>query len=250
MIEKLVKSNYDKLNKTELSFLFYLSLNKNICKDKSLDQLAQMAKVDKREAKSGLEKIGIADGRELQRLLRVGQFNADQLDINKLVFDMEDTINLSKNFYDEDLFEDIRRADRVFAYGTGNIQKSVCRELKRIFIFMNRPLFLIEGQDELDTVANILGDRDLLIIVSLSGENKLALDLIDQARERGTKVFSISKKGYNSMVKKSDYYMQYFSNILFVDDKGVDIAPLTHMFLLVDFIFINYYKYIESLGYR
>jgi len=182
--------------------------------------------------------------------LRVGQFNADQLDINKLVFDMEDTINLSKNFYDEDLFEDIRRADRVFAYGTGNIQKSVCRELKRIFIFMNRPLFLIEGQDELDTVANILGDRDLLIIVSLSGENKLALDLIDQARERGTKVFSISKKGYNSMVKKSDYYMQYFSNILFVDDKGVDIAPLTHMFLLVDFIFINYYKYIESLGYR
>lgn len=250
MIEKLIKSNYDKLNTREESFLFYLTLNKNLCKSKSLEEIAKASKSDLKDCKSALEKIGITSELELQRLIRVGQFNSEQLDVNKLIFDIEDTINLSKNFYNEDLFEDIRRADRVFAYGTGNIQKSVCRELKRIFIFMDRPVFLIEGQDELEAVENILTSRDILIIVSLSGENKLALNLIEKAKNQDTKVFTISRKGYNSMVKVSDYYMQYFSNILFVDDKGIDISPLTHMFLLVDFIFINYYKYIESLGYK
>lgn len=239
MIDKLIKKNIDVLNNEDIKTLLYIKVNTKDILNSSLKKISDDINSSEEKVLKTLNKIGVNSYDELYKVLTVNQkFN--EFDIEKMYFNYNDTINDLRNRDDSKLFQAILNSKRVFLYGTGTIQDNICKEIVRAFIFLNINALHIRGRSQRKIVEEEVGEDDLVIIVSLSGENKNAIEFLENIKDK-TNTFSITKKGYNTISKMTDYNIQFFVEDIFIDKFGVGIAPLNQQYLLVDYLFISLY---------
>ena len=64
----------------------------------------------------------------------------------------------------------IYNAETIYIYGTGNAQKAEAEEFKRIFLSAGKCVIDLFDLGEVQFMQNKFADKDLFVIVSLSGE--------------------------------------------------------------------------------
>ena len=62
------------------------------------------------------------------------------------------------------------------------IQSSIKREFKRLFMTAGVIIYNLSGYAEAGNVLDIVDDRDLFFMISVSGENKVILDLTKKVK--------------------------------------------------------------------
>ena len=71
----------------------------------------------------------------------------------------------------------IYNADVMYVYGSGNEQKSLAQELKRIFLSMNKCVINSVHLGEVEFMMGSFKSNDVFIIISLSGETKEGIEI-------------------------------------------------------------------------
>ena len=145
-----------------------------------------------------------------------------------------------------EIIEAIYQAERVFVYGTGMVQRTVAKEMKRLFYHGRKNFFDFNGGDEFKAILKELNGRDLLIIISVSGERTSMLDFVKRAKIKNVPVISMTERLKNPLAELSDYNLYISTTLVEQKLSHVEYKSMTSYFMLIEMLILRYLEYLEG----
>lgn len=154
---------------------------------------------------------------------------------------------LMETMRDKDLsqiFKDIKNAENLYVFGIGMMQASIKNEIKRLFLRTGLIFYDIRGNDEAESILNIITEKDLCIVISVSGENADTISFVKKLQVRNTCTISITKMKNNSLSEICRYNLYISSLVINNNLEKYKYESLTSYFMLIEILFVKYQQYI------
>lgn len=245
-IESLINKNYEKLNENDRLICSYILNNKEECIKLSIGELAKRCNVSETTIFRFTKKISLKGFSELKIILKhkkAGKQEREDFleEIVESYYKMIDDIgreNLRR------LFEKIYMAENLIIYGEGYSKARVVSEFKRIFLQAKENIFGIYGLDMIESVFKISNENDLVVIISLEGEEENLLNLAKMLNSKGVETLSITKKNNNSLagICKENLYI---NSIETPSSYNIKYEIFTPYFILIELIFLKYQNFLS-----
>ncbi|GFR36672.1 MurR/RpiR family transcriptional regulator [Thermobrachium celere] len=247
-LEQLVNSHFLKLNENDKYILGYILNNKEKCSTININELAKLCNVSRTTILRMVKKLGFEGYSEFKvymkwNLEKEKRYNNAALD--EYFEDVNKTIKILKETDFYSISRLIDDSERIFVYGTGVAQNIVAQELKRLFLAVNKYFHIIEGNTELKLVLQGLNSKDLVFIISLSGNTKGIIDCIKEMIIKNVSVVSITRYGRNKLSELAQYNLYVHISSINLNEYRV-VENFSPYFILNDILFREYVKYKES----
>ena len=245
-LEEMIFFNYNKLNDTDLLIWKYITANKKHCSKMSINELVMKCNVSRATITRFVKKLDLKGFSEFKVLLsweseKVHVIENQSFDIacNSIIKYVEDQKNKDYDALCKLLYE----SRTIYAYGSGDIQNVVAKQIKRMFLSCQEIIYDFEGRTFDDSFYNIVSKNDVMIIISLSGENENTLNIARRLKLIGTKIISITEFKNNTLTDLSDESI-YISatNISFLQMHPSYKLTMLY-FILIELLFIKYSIY-------
>ncbi|MFV0394714.1 MAG: MurR/RpiR family transcriptional regulator [Coprobacillaceae bacterium] len=203
-IEELVEKHYDVLNENDLYIWQYIYHHKEQVQKMSIQELSHMCNVSHTSILRFTKKIGLEGDSELKFYLKLGLEQGPSFDRNLIHNSVNELTNTLRNLEGKDLDDILKLIDEarhVFIYGTGEVQYNAALEFKREFAYRRKIMHVVEGKTEIDTVLHTANEEDVFIIISMSGENEVAVNLAKALRKMRISSIGIALDT-NNLLKK------------------------------------------------
>lgn len=249
-LAELVNSNYSKLNENDLHIVKYILNNKKNCSKMGINELADKCNVSKSTVLRLTQKLGLSGYSEFKIFLKWEEEKNIEEDVDYLenmCKSVVDTIKINNENSIKETCKAIYEAERIFIYGTGRAQQMCVEEMKRLFLFSHKYFTVIEGVYEFESLIHNLGSKDVVIIVSLSGNTKNLDSCTTQLNMRGTKVISITKLENNSLASMTPYNL-YGATACRELNSGVKHESTLFFYIIVELLFYNYELYVREIN--
>lgn len=244
-LDELVNKYYSQLNDNDLYIWKYISSHKKECEKLAIDQLAYKCSVSRTTILRFAQKLSLKGYGELKVYLKLDNQMTKE-NTNNVDFVCNSYNEVIKNMKERDcteIFEAIDKSKNLYIYGSGMVQSSIKKEIKRIFIQGNKIFYDISGCVEAQAVAKIMAQNDLCIIISVSGENEFTIDFAKDLKIRNVKTISITKRKDNSLAKICDHNLYISTAILENISDTVKYESVTSYFMLIEMLFVKYMEY-------
>lgn len=242
-INEKVVANYNKLNNTDLHIWNYIDLNMENISDMTINDLAEKTNVSRTTISRFVNKIGYTGFSEFKYDLK----NAQIAQLTNIEGQYKEICNIISQFVQqlsESSFEGactlLYNSDRIFVYGSGDVQKNVGRELKRLLLSCQELVYDLENSILDPNILELLNDNDVIILISLSGNNESIVEMAQKFKLKGCKILSITNLQNNQLQNISDESlfiltpeMNYFY--------GQNNYKLTNLFYVLVELFIMQY---------
>ena len=206
-LEALVSRHYDELNPNDLIIWRYITQNKEQCLNMTIEALAQLCNVSRSTVMRFAQKIGLSGYSELKACLRF-ELEEDEVPVSRNLVSLICDSNIkaihhfqSQNY--DDICQILYNAKRIFMYGTGSLQKSVCREFQRMMLSLNILVNDIPAEGEVRKVVKLMKPDDIFFVVSKSGESDFIRNIMIQANSKGVTTISLTRYGNNTLARMS-----------------------------------------------
>lgn len=244
-LEALVSKHYGKLNPNDLIIWQYICQHKARSVTMTIEAMAEECSMSRSTVMRFAQKIGLSGYSELKACLRweLDEWMETPENLSQLV--RESNIKAIRYFGEQNYERICRRlyeSKRIFTYGTGQAQKSVCGEFQRMMLSLNILVHDIPGEGELRKVARMLGENDTILIVSKSGESIFLKNIMIQLCSQGVFSVSLTRYGNNTLAKMS-------TENLFVEIEEIAVLEntnfesMTLMFLILETVFTRFAEY-------
>lgn len=246
-IEELMNRYYGSLNENDRIICQYIKNNRDTCYRLSIDEFAQECHVSKSVLFRFAKKLSLPGFSELKVRLRweAQEKREPSGELLKTVTDsyhkMIDTV-MQQDLHT--LLEKIEGAERILVYGSGYAQARVASELKRVFLPCKKHIFHIHGYDMVAPLKRLAGDKDLVIIISLSGESSAVVDLAQDLRLRRIPTVSITGMRNNTLSSLCDEQL-YIHSIPVPASYAMDYEISTPYFILIEILYLHYQDYLS-----
>ncbi len=178
-LESLVNQNYDNLNENDKIIIKQILIFQREYRNFSCEKIANECNVPRATLLRLCRKIGLNSFSDLKYLLKNNQLEFVNNDNN--FHDVCENYRLLMNELQKISFQDICKiiydAETIYIYGTGNEQKSLAQEIKRIFLSVNKCVIDLFDIGEIEFMREAFQKSDLFIIISLSGETKAGIEI-------------------------------------------------------------------------
>ena len=254
MFQVKLKSTYDSLTKSEKKIANFIMKNFEKAKNMTSYEISNTVNVGQATVIRFSKKLGYASFNELINSIN----KLEQEDILEKNISLSDDITttntkIANQYIDvvkltlelnpakvfEDVIEEIIKAERIVVLGIGNsaiVSTDFVNKLARVGMnaFTNLDTHL-----QFSMITN-LRKKDLLILISDSGETREIVEAAKLAKENNTKIIAITKFTKNKLHSYSDYILKTasFDVNLRLDATTSRIAQFT----IIDMIFINILK--------
>lgn len=246
-LEELINNNYDDLSYNEKYCANYIVKNKNIIHNLSSEQLASNCEVSRPTLLRMLKKVGISSYHELRYIIKNDMYNLNKkIEVNEVRDHYHNMINDLINNQYQDICKSIYDANNIYFYGTGNEQKAIGEELKKILVSLGKGIMDFFDLGEVIFKKDDFDENDVFIIISMSGETKEGIDILRYIEPTGIKKISITRLQNNSISRLCDYN-------LYVGTKMIDINQnfgyelMTSFYVLLDVLLVNYLEYMRGV---
>lgn len=245
-LKKRILNNYSKLNETDLHIWDYINNNRLNVSKMTITELADKTNVSRTTITRFVNKLEMEGYSELKVRLSMEPaqettFNIE--DYNAACDILIDYIEELKNIEFKNECKLLYNANRIFIYGTGDIQQSVGDQLSRMLLSQEKLAYTMSNKTIDNSIFNIMSSEDLLLIISLSGDNDQAVQVAKKAKLNGTKIISITDFKNNQLNALSDERIYIYSpEVNFVNP--FDTYRITTMYyVLVEMLVIRYSVY-------
>lgn len=245
-IEETIVKKYSELNETDLMIWKYVSLNKEACAQMSIDHLARLCSVSHTTITRFVKKLGFKGYSEFKVVL--GWETREQLSIDDEAYDLAcDAIvryvedQKDKNY--EALCKLIYEARQVYAYGTGDIQNAVAKQIKRMFLSCQEMIYDVGGVTFDNAFYHLVKPGDVMILISLSGNSDKVLHIAQQLKLLGVKLISITEFKDNHLTQLADESLYISATSLSILSSHPAYKTTMLYFILVELLFIKYSIY-------
>lgn len=250
-LDELVNENYNRLNDNDLLIWQYIQNHKKECCSGSIEELAGKCCISRTTISRFTQKLGFEGFREFKVHLKL-EFDADKARKDVLLEDVclnyIKCIETARDTDMREICEYIYNAKRLFVFGTGEVQNSAAQMIKRMFMNEKRFFVALSGKSELSMALEDLTSDDLMIIISLSGENELAVQAAKKVKGKGAYLLSITGLSNNTVAKLSNKSLYVTTNHL-RKIGGVSFETCSAYFNLAEILCVKYLMYLAQKEY-
>lgn len=248
-LEEMINQNYNRLNENDMLIWQYVQKNKKACCDIAIEELAGKCCISRTTISRFTQKLGFSGFREFKLHLKM-EWEQEQIKTDVLIDEVCDNyIKCIKTVKETDLTdvcERIYRSKRLFAFGTGETQHAVAQMIKRMFMNAKRFFVTLSGKSELFMAIDDLGEEDMVVLISLSGENELAVQAATRLKARGVYTLSITGLSDNTLARLCNKSL-YISTDVLMTKAGVTFETISMYFNVVELICVRYLMYLKKL---
>lgn len=248
-IEELINKHYSQLHENDFYILKYILNNKSTCYELGINNLADKCNVSRSSILRLAQKLGFSGYSEFRVFLKW----QDQEDIQMVVSsvdafntDIQETLKYAKNKDFQQLCELIDNAERIFVFGTGTLQLNCADELQRMFLAMQKQLYVIRSQRELEILLPSISVEDVIIFISLSGDTPVIFPTVQTLVSKGIPFISITNLKNNRLARMTPYNL-YASCSETGINEGVMINSCTPFFIIGEILFQHYVDYRKKI---
>lgn len=249
-LEERMNLNYSHFSENDRYICQFILENRKKCWRYTIDEFAAACHVSKTMLVRFSQKLGLPGFGELKAALRL-----ESQEIMKEPGLLMDTVVSSYHkMVDEisrknlnSLFDQMNRAERILVYGSGYAQARVASELKRIFLPARKTILHVHGHDMIPALTRMVTEKDLVVIISLSGESEAVISLAEKLRLKQVPALSITGMSNNRLASLCGENL-YIHSIRLPDEYGIGYEISTPYFILIELLFLKYQIYLEQHG--
>ncbi|MDN6640577.1 MAG: MurR/RpiR family transcriptional regulator [Tetragenococcus sp.] len=244
-IETLINKHYDDLNENDQHITKYIINHEEECKHLSITQLAAATLTSKSSILRFTQKLGFSGFSEFKYTLRQQKSPKQQEQKSFVAMQQEDLLQTAKIFSQQNVAPALQafdQAESIYCYGTGWGQRDVLKNFMRSVIPLQRFPIHLQSQKELRIVLDgSITENDLMIILSLSGENKPQEDILNRMKLANIPILSITNMSRNRLASKATYNLYYQSTEIGEDTH--EIFSMMPLFQIMDLFYRAYVDY-------
>lgn len=249
-LDTLINENYNKLNSNDFYILQYVREHIPICLNYSISELAEKCNVSTASILRTTKKLGFTGYSEFKYHLRQDKTTGKQIHIKtdfigEINNDIQQTVKLfEQNTVKNTIFQMMKDADTLYAYGTGYGQRLILSEFARCLINVKKNLIVIPASTELNISMASMKKNDLLFIASLSGNLKFTKEIILNLMLREVPTISITNLNNNELASLAKYNF-YFQSSSINKDNNLNTSSYLTLHLLLHLIYEEFINYIS-----
>jgi RpiR family glv operon transcriptional regulator len=141
----------------------------------------------------------------------------------------------------------VHESNRIFAFASGYVQSNVVQEMKRLFFYDDVLIYEIVAREEFMSILRTMNKDDLVIIVSLSGETPLAVEMADALHLKDIPLISITRLHDNTLASLSTENLYVSPEFFQIRDGHEPFQSMMPYFLLVETWYVKYRLYLQRL---
>lgn len=248
-LEEKINIIYSNLNENDMLIWKYIQTNKKECCEIAIEDLAKKCCISRTTISRFTQKLGFSGFREFKLHLKM-EWEQEQIKTEILLNDVCDNYKKCIQFMNETDLQDICRhiyyAKRLFAFGTGETQHAVAQMLKRMFMNAKRFFVTLYGKTELTMAIEDLDDKDVVIIISLSGETELAVQAAKKLKSKGVYTVSITRLSDNTLARLCSKNLYIQTNVLMAK-AGVTFETTSSYFNVAELLCVHYLMYLKKM---
>lgn len=247
-MDELINNNYDKLTQNEHQIFNYIINNQQECREMTCEQIADKCHVSRTTLLRFCRKLNLNSFAELKYVLK----SVDSKVYENTNLDIEEASKTYHKIIDEikeheyiNVCSLIYNAETIYIYGTGNAQKAEAEEFKRIFLSTGKCVIDLFDLGEVQLVQNKFTDKDLFVIISLSGETTEGIQILKTIESSKINTVSITRFENNtiSRICKDNIYV---STKMLHGLQNLSYEMTAAFYVLLDILFVNYLEYIRE----
>lgn len=247
-LEELVNQNYHHLNENDLYIWNYIINHRELCEHLSIDDLAMRCNVSRSTILRFSKRLGLKGYAEFKVLLRMDNQRDDSGTVVENIYNQ--FVEVIEQFREYRYFEIAKKiydAKNLFVHGTGTLQESVARYMKRTFSLTNKLFLDIDSLAEFDVYLDMFKPHDVFVAISFGGENKRLLENVYRLKAKGVIVIAIVASNDCTLSHVADYNL-YVRVLPYMSNLGRRETLVSNYYVLIDFMLINYIEYANSRG--
>lgn len=245
----LVNEHYDELNESELLICSYILENTIHVPKMSLIDFAQQSLSSKSSVIRFSQKLGFTGFSELRNFLKWQDYETildEQITFkDQVIKDAQKLLTILQESDWTAIYQTIHSIDNIYVITTGITQKNQAAELQRLFLLIGKPLQIIPGDgdsNEFRRILERLSEKDIVFVLSLSGENNRLESIMNRLKIVNSKIVSITSLQNNWLSGKSDYNL-YATTSRSPLPKDWWLQTASSFFLLVEAFAFGYMDY-------
>lgn len=252
-LDDLVRENYDRMGESDHRIWQYICSHTEECRRLSLHQLAEACEVSHTTVSRFLHLIGMEGYSEFKTFLKWNSLSRpvfDQRGVEENSFHLTRTINFIQQADCTELFERMDKAEGIYAYGSGSVQKAAAKVMKNYLVLTERLLHVIEGEEERVMAVTQMKKGDIMFLFSLSGDNPVMNDYARKLKEIGIFLVAVCRDGANDLSEICDFCLPFFAQKLDVGRHGFRYYSTSGMFLIAEMLMLKYAAYQADVTVR
>jgi len=245
----LVNEHYDELNESELLICSYILENTVHVPKMSLIDFAQQSLSSKSSVIRFSQKLGFTGFSELRNFLKWQDYETildEQITFkDQVIKDAQKLLTILQESDWTAIYQTIHSIDNIYVITTGITQKNQAAELQRLFLLIGKPLQIIPGDgdsNEFRRILERLSEKDIVFVLSLSGENNRLESIMNRLKIVNSKIVSITSLQNNWLSGKADYNL-YATTSRSPLPKDWWLQTASSFFLLVEAFAFGYMDY-------
>lgn len=246
-LEELVSRYYDSLTASEHETADYILEHQREVSSLTSEKLAKQCHISRASLLRFCKKLNLSSFAELKYLLKHGREESETgagFDMEEIAGNYHDVIDdLAKGSYDV-ICEKIRRARTIYLYGTGNEQKAVAEEFKRIFLTFGKYSVDLFDCGEAEFAMELFTEQDLFLIISLSGETESGIRLLKLIEPSRIPTLSITRWKNNTISRLCDYNL-YAGTKTLIGSYHLNYEMVAAFYVLLDILSVRYLELIR-----
>lgn len=242
-LDDLIQKHYQHMNASDRRVWQYICQHREECRQMSLQQLAESCEVSSTTILRFLKLIGMDGYHDFKAFLKwdsLHQPTVDQQIIEQNCFNLARTITFIQQIDCSELFRKMDQAGRIYAYGSGAVQKAAARAFKDYLILSKRLLHLIEGAEERTMALQQMKEGDMVFLFSLSGNNQAMNDYAKALHNKGVILTAICQDGANELSKLCHFCLPFFTQKIDIGHPGPEFYSSAGMFTIVELLVLKY----------
>lgn len=239
-IEQLMNRS-PKLNEKDRQLLQFIIHNKKEIAFLNTQAMATFCHVSRTTLLRVSQKLGLSTISDLQMLLQ----NEQKQEMNALSFDKvctlyHEMIDAMEKIPLHDICRLLDSCKTIYIYGTGNEQKTMADECKRMFASVGKCVIELFDYGEVEMISESIEQNDLFIIISLSGETKEGIQVAEFMKNRKVKLLSITRLQNNTIASLCDYHLYVTTSTIATH---ISYELVAGFYMLLEHLLLYYINY-------
>lgn len=245
--ENSIDKNYEYLTSTDKLAVQTIQQNKKLFQTMNSTQAAQFLGISRTTLLRLVKKLELGSYAGFQLVLKQEEQPGEhqKLDMNEVISEYHYMIEKLQKYDYTQICNQIYQADMIYLYGTGNEQKTIIEEFKRIFLIMGKWCVDLFDYGEIEFAQKSFKETDLFVAVSLSGENKEVLRAVNLVQQTKMHTLSITRWKNNSLARMTENNLYVSTKTIHQNQKD-SYEMIAAFYVMLDILSVRYLDTIRN----
>ena len=240
-----IAENTQYLNKSDNEILSYCIQNNEKVSHMKVQEVAQVLYTSPASVIRFCKKLGFSGFSEFKAALKLEAHRESKKQVSEVnSIDFLKDINKTTQLIPEETIEEvlnlIHTKKRIELFAAGSSRTAANEFAKRLQL-IKRPAYCYDDSTLMNISARQLGEEDLVIALSISGETSLVVAAANMAKSRGATLVSITNLGSNTLSDVADINL-YVKSTRFTKEE-IEVRSRVQLLILCEYIFFRYLEW-------